>query len=63
LQINPERVGRLANPFRVQSNFYQLTQGWSVGDNPGNKSQFCKSTLKGLGGWRTLSGFNQIFIS
>ena len=38
-------------------------QGWSAATTLGMNHKSTKSTLKGFGGWRTLSGFNQSFVS
>ena len=34
-------------------------QGLERSDNPGYESPKCDETLKGFGGWRTLSGFKK----
>jgi len=40
--------------------FLILAQGWSASDNPGYPFQNTFYTLKGLDGWRTLTGFQFI---
>ena len=47
----------MSNPFRVGLIFMIFTPGLECNDNPGYPIQIHALTLKGLGGWRTLTGF------
>jgi hypothetical protein len=43
--------------------FANFSPGFEPHENPGGMIPNCDETLKGLAGWRTLSGFNDCLMS
>jgi len=61
LKLGENEKGRL-QPAREKTNCKGCHDNEQRSDNPGNTATTMRSTLKGLGGWGTLSGFNDYLM-